>query len=324
MELLKENWIFAEVDLNKVNPITYQLITKMNQVSNLPVTVVLIEGSNESLEDDIKEYGPDKIITIKNDQLAQGNDLEMTNALDTLIDKTGRPNSFVFAATVVGRSLAPRLQARLRTGLTADCLDLHFEDDDTLVQTKPSYGDNIMCEIVVPNHRPQMATVRSNVFEAKKFNNPSTKVINITNLKVVKDNQLTILSKPLPQESAESITEASRIVAIGRGDKTEENLTNAKRLADKLHAVIGVTRPLTDLDEFDINDQIGQSGQSVSPDILINLGISGAVQYTAGISNAKTIVSANTDKDAPIFKYSDYYYVGNAEEFSKALERALQ
>jgi len=322
MSVIKENWVFAETDLQKINPVTYQLITKMKQISHDPVVVVLIEKTTAALEKELAEYGPDKIIVIKDDQLVDGDDLELTNALSNLIEKQGTPNTFIFPATVAGRSVAPRLQARLRTGLTADCLDLSFEGD-LLVQTKPSYGDNIMCEITIPNNHPQMATARPNVFAAEKQVNPNLKIEEITNLAWEKDTKLQIKSQVLPAKTSDDITQAPRVVALGRGNKTDSSVEMANKLAQKLHATIGVTRPLTDLDQYTINEQIGQSGQTVAPDLLINLGISGAVQYTAGISNAKMVVSANTDAEAQIFKYSDYYFVGNALEFSKALEAVL-
>jgi len=322
MTVIKENWVFVETDLHKINPVSYQLITKMKQISHDPVVAVLIENSDANLETELSEYGPDKILLIKDDELEAGDDLELTDALNKLIQKQGTPNTFIFPATVVGRSVAPRLQARLRTGLTADCLDLKFEDD-LLVQTKPSYGDNIMCEITIPNHHPQMATARPNVFTAEKENNPALKVEEISNLDWEKDTKLQIQSQILPPKTSNDITQAQRIVALGRGDKTDAGIDMANSLAKKLHATVGVTRPLTDLDQYTITEQIGQSGQTVAPDLLINLGVSGAVQYTAGIANAKTVVSVNTDENAQIFKYSDYYFVGNALEFSKALEAIL-
>ena len=181
MTVIKENWIFAENDLNEINPVTFQLITKMNQISHDPVVVILIEKSTANLETALSAYGPDKIITIKDDDLVNGDDLEVTDALADLIKQKGTPNTLIFPATVVGRSIAPRLQARLQTGLTADCLDLHFEDD-LLVQTKPSYGDNIMCEITIPDCRPQMVTARPNVFSAEKKINPNLQMETISNM----------------------------------------------------------------------------------------------------------------------------------------------
>jgi len=322
MTLIKENWIFAENDLQTINPVTFQLITKMNQISSDPVVVILIEKTTDNLEEELIPYGPDKIITIKDDQLPEGDDLEITDALDDLINKLGTPNTFVFPATISGRSIAPRLQARLNTGLTADCLDLKFEDD-LLVQIKPSYGDNIMCEITIPKHHPQMATVRPNVFVADKKINDNLRIENISDIQWKKDTQLEIKSHILPSKITNDITKSNRIVALGRGSKTQQAIQSAKNLSNKLHAAIGITRPLTDLKEFTISEQIGQSGQTVAPDILINLGISGAVQYTSGISNAKIIISANTDENAQIFKYSDYFFVGNALDFANALEAIL-
>ncbi|KRK98385.1 electron transfer flavoprotein subunit alpha/FixB family protein [Companilactobacillus futsaii] len=322
MTAIEENWIFAENDLDEINPVTFQLITKMNQISHDPVVVILIEKNAANLEKVLSAYGPDKIITIKDDALATGDDLEITDALANLIEKKGTPNTLIFPATVAGRSIAPRLQARLQTGLTADCLDLHFEGN-LLIQTKPSYGDNIMCEITIPECRPQMVTARPNVFSSEKKINPNLEIETVSNIQWKKDDQLQIKSRVLLAQKAKDIKQAKHVVAIGRGSKTAKDIEGAVSLAKKLNASLGVTRPLTDLDTFTIADQIGQSGQTIAPDLLINLGISGAVQYTSGISNAKIVVSINTDKNAQIFKHSDYFFVGNAQEFAKSLEAIL-
>ncbi|MFD1472312.1 electron transfer flavoprotein subunit alpha/FixB family protein [Companilactobacillus mishanensis] len=317
---IRENWIFAEKSINKINSATFQLITKMKSISEIPVTVVLLESQADSFENEIKQYGPDKILTVKDDELDKADDVSVASALSGLIDKFGTPISFIFAATTFGRSVAPRLQAKLLTGLTADCLDLSFEDD-LLVQTKPSYGDNIMCEIVIPDFKPQMATVRPNIFKAEKVFDDTTKIVEINDLNWDKDANIQITTHVLPAKTDENLATADRIVALGRGGK--QDLNNANELANKINATVGVTRPLTDMDEFDQSQQIGQSGETVAPDLLINLGVSGSVQFTAGIENANTIVSVNTDKHAPIFKQSDYCFNGSSEDFLKALNKVL-
>jgi len=161
-----ELWVVAERRLDHIEPTTQQLITKANQLAGdrFHVVTILLEATNDHLEDELTAYGPAEIRVVRDDRFPTATDAELADALKQLID-AAQPNTVLFGATITGRSIAPRLQAKLQTGLTADCLDLRF-DDDTLVATKPSYGDNIMCEIICPDRRPQMATVRPNTFVA--------------------------------------------------------------------------------------------------------------------------------------------------------------
>src|SRR5690606_11056983 len=138
-----------------IQPVTYQLITKANEIKkDKKVVVVLFETTKQSLETSLIQYGPDEIIIIKDERIKNAADSLIAELLAQL-NARRHPNSIIFGATVIGRSVSARLQAKLQTGLTADCLDLTFEED-LLIQTKPSYGDNIMCEIICPNHFPEM------------------------------------------------------------------------------------------------------------------------------------------------------------------------
>jgi len=204
----------------------------------------------------------------------------------------------------------------LQTGLTADCLDLRF-DDDTLVATKPSYGDNIMCEIICPDHRPQMATVRPNTFVAA----PATGDATITTATVTFHpvDRLEVKAATPVVNTATTVGDASRVVALGRGAASAATIDSATKLAEKLGGRIGVSRPLTDQDRFTHDDQIGQSGNTIHPELILNLGISGAVQYLVGMQDSQTIVAVNADENAPIFDVADYGYVGDAQAFMTAL-----
>ncbi|MFA5692595.1 MAG: electron transfer flavoprotein subunit alpha/FixB family protein [Acholeplasmataceae bacterium] len=318
-----EIWIYAETHNNLVMPITYQLITKAKEITNnKKIVVILFEGLNDNLEDLIKEYGPDEIMIYKNDFIKKSGDRVIATLLSELV-LLRKPNSFLFGATVLGRSISARLQAKLNTGLTADCLDLSFEDD-LLIQTKPSYGDNIMCEIICPNHYPQMATVRPNIFVAKKDLNKIPLITKITNLKIKEDKNIKVYEEKPLLSKGDSISNANRVIAVGRGAYNQKNLPLIEELALKLGAKIGVTRPLTDLHPFSVDDQIGQSGNTISPRLLINLGVHGAVQFTSGILKSELIISINNNPKAPIFDYSDYSFIGDAHDFIKALLNIFQ
>ena len=177
----KNIWIVAEHHQDIIQPVTKQLITKANQIKeNKKVVVVLFQTKEQTLEQQLINYGPDEIITVCDDRLKEAPDSLIADLLSQLNHKY-QPNSMLFGATVIGRSISARLQAKLLTGLTADCLDLKFEDD-LLIQIKPSYGDNIMCEIVCPNNFPQMATVRPNVFIATETQSNDTKITIVDDL----------------------------------------------------------------------------------------------------------------------------------------------
>lgn len=312
-------WVVAEHHNNIVAPVTYQLITKANKIKdNKKVVVVLFETTRQELEKEIIKYGPDEIIIINDNKLKEAPDSLIAELLAKLSDQL-KPNSILFAATVIGRSISARLQAKLQTGLTADCLDLSFEED-LLIQTKPSYGDNIMCEIICPNNFPQMATVRPNIFVANKQER-EVKITHVKDFKIVPRNRITVYEEKPFLSKSDSIAGAKLVIALGRGFKDFEK---ANELASKIGAKIGVTRPLTDQHNFKVEDQIGQSGSSIAPKLLITLGVHGAVQFTSGIERSNYIIAVNKNPKAPIFDKADYGFVGDANEFVEELNKIIQ
>lgn len=312
-----EIWVYVEITGSKIEPTSLQLITKAKQIADgRKVVAVVPETSKTQAETIIKEYGPDRIESLVDDQFDEATDEELADALFQVTDQN-RPNSLLFPATILGRSIAPRLQAKLQTVLTGDSLDIYYEND-LLVQVKPTYGDNVMCDIVCPDKRPQMVTVRPNTFRAKKVNNSQTEIVQAEFTFHKNKNSKIIATDPIINSSSK-LDDAKVVIALGRGAYSEKNIKLAQKLAAKLGGMVGVSRPLTDEAEFSHDDQIGIGGASLSADLLINLGISGAVQYTVGIKNAKKIVSVNIDKDAPIFDDSDFAYVGDVTDFLNAL-----
>jgi electron transfer flavoprotein alpha subunit len=312
-----ELWVIAERRLDHIEPTTQQLITKAKGLAGdqFSVVAILLEATNDHLENELTAYGPDEIRVVRDDRFPTATDAEHADALQQLVTAY-QPNSILFGATITGRSIAPRLQAKLQTGLTADCLDLRF-DDDTLVATKPSYGDNIMCEIICPDHRPQMATVRPNTFVAAPADGDATVTTDTVTFHPV--DRLQVKAATPVVNTATTVGDASRVVALGRGAASSATIDSATKLAEKLGGRIGVSRPLTDQDRFTHDDQIGQSGNTIHPELIINFGISGAVQYLVGMQDSQTIVAVNADENAPIFDVADYGYVGDAQAFMTAL-----
>lgn len=310
-------WVYVQLNGQKVEPTSLQLITKARQIAEgRPVVALLAEDLTTNAEETVKEYGPDEIIVLKDGHFTQPTDGELADALFQVVS-ANTPNGLLFPATVQGRSVAPRLQAKLRTGLTADCLDVYYDGED-LIQVKPTYGDYIMCEILCPDHRPQMATVRPNTFNAEKVTGTTVQVT-VADFTFHPEANIEVVSeKPIISSSA-NIADAKIVVALGRGADNDKTIALAEKAAAKLGGMVGVSRPLTDNPKFSHESQIGQSGNTIAPDLLINLGVSGAVQYTVGIENAGKVVSVNTDDKAPIFAVSDFGYVGTANEFLEAL-----
>lgn len=310
-------WIITEHRAGHVAPVTAQLITKARKIaSGKTVVAVVLETPDAKIADQLHQYGPDAIITVRDSAFKNASDRVYAAALAQLA-KAKNPNTVLFGATPTGRSIAPRMQALLGTGLTADCLDLYY-DADLLVAVKPSYGDNVMCEITCPEHRPQMASVRPNTFTTEIITDYVAPVTEFT-VTVTPDTESVVQSVRPTVGAATGISGAKKIIALGRGVNNDATINTARTLATKLGASIGVSRPLTDRPDFSVAEQIGQSGNTVAPDFLLNLGISGAMQYLVGIDQSELIVSVNKDSAAPIMQQSDYTYTGDAQAFLAAL-----
>jgi electron transfer flavoprotein alpha subunit len=198
-------------------------------------------------------------------------------------------------------------------GLTADCTGLDIDDERQLIQTRPAFGGNIMAEIISPYTRPQMATVRPNVFKPDEPDTSRAGDIEKVEMTIspvqVRTRVLESVSESV--EGMKSVEEADVIVCSGRGIKDPSNLDLPKQLAELLDAAVGGSRPIVDLGWLPPSQQVGQSGRTVCPKLYIALGISGAIQHLAGMSSADIIVAINKDPDAPIFEIADYGIVGD-------------
>ena len=214
-------------------------------------------------------------------------------------------------ATNLGRQLAPRVAARCRTGLTADCTVLEMKENTDQVQIRPAFGGNIMAQIVTPNTRPQFCTARYKVFsEPQPSAEPTGIVVPMEVTDAMVSTGVRVLST-LEKPKDIDIAEAEVIVAVGRGASSAAMLEQAKELADLLGGVVACTRPLVEGNVFDAKHQIGLSGRTVKPKLIITLGISGAVQFAAGMKSSDCIVAVNADPAAPIFDIAHYCGVGD-------------
>ena len=301
---------------DKIHRVTYELCGKAKELAKVtghPVYALVIgnglgEGINKLLH-----YGIDKVFVYDNEAFEHFRIEPYTAAFCDFIDKI-KPSSVLVGATNLGRQLAPRVAARCRAGLTADCTVLEMKENTDLVQIRPAFGGNIMAQIISPDTRPQFCTARYKVFaEPKPSETPSGEIIkmDIAPEKLVSDIEI-LASKDKPKDI--DISESDVIVAVGRGAMSESIRKSAQELADLLGGVVACTRPLVEGNIFDAKRQIGLSGRTVNAKFIICLGISGAVQFTAGMKSSECIVAINTDKNAPIFDVAHYAVVGDVNE----------
>ena len=305
--------VYADCTGGNIHRVTFELCGKAKElaaVTGHPVYALVIGHNVASCAETLRHYGVDKIFVYDDEAFADFRIEPYTAAFCDFIEKE-KPSSILVGATNLGRQLAPRVAARCRTGLTADCTVLEMKENTDLVQIRPAFGGNIMAQIVTPNTRPQFCTARYKVFaEPKPTENPSGEIVpmNVTETMLVSAIEvLSTVEKPKDID----ISEAEVIVAIGRGAAGEATRALAQELADLLGGVLACTRPLVESNVFDAKHQIGLSGRTVKPKLIFTLGISGAVQFAAGMKGSDCIVAINSDATAPIFDVAHYCVVGD-------------
>ena len=304
--------VYADSDHGVLHKVTFELIgeaIELAKVINHPVYALLIGNNTEENAKELLEYGVDKVFVYEHELLKDFDMERYTNCFEDFI-KTNKPSSILVGATNVGRSLAPRVAARFHTGLTADCTKLEMKENTDLVQIRPAFGGNIMAQIINPNNRPQFATVRYKVFSAPDKKEATGEVVKVDIKEEWLKSHIEVIDiEEKPKEL--DISEADVIVAVGRGLKSENDLVMIQELADALGAVVACSRPMVENGMFDAKHQIGLSGKTVKPKLIITLGISGTVQFASGMKNSDCIIAINTDPHAPIFDVANYGIVGD-------------
>lgn len=299
-----------------IHPVTYELIGKARELAskiNHPVYAVFIGENIKEKAEELLHYGVDEVFVYDDKALKHFRIEPYTKAFENFINNN-KPSTILVGATTVGRSLAPRIAARFRTGLTADCTILDMKENTDLVQIRPAFGGNIMAQIINPNNRPQLATVRYKVMDAPVRIEEKKGKITLCSLEKDKLASNIEVLKVIKKEIEESIADAEIIVSVGRGIKSEKDMELAKELANLLGGHVAGTRPLVESGWIDAKHQIGLSGRTVKPKLIFAIGISGAVQYTAGMNNSDCIIAINNDPNASIFNVAHYGIVGDLYE----------
>ena len=312
---------------NKIRPVTFELLSIGRRLADElgeELSAVLLTDQNAGFEKELGAYGADKVYLVENPELHEYNTDIFAAAVIALTHKH-KPGIMLYGATIMGRDLAPRVASCLYTGLTADCTALAIKDGH-LLQSRPAFGGNIMADILSPNSRPQMATVRPNVI---KLAEPIYGKIAVTvreDLKIDKNlRRVKVLERHLIRDKGGvKLEDAKIIVSGGRGMKTKEKFKLLEELSRLLGGVVGASRAAVDLGLKDKTHQVGQSGTTVSPKLYLSFGISGAVQHIVGMKASDVIVAVNKDPNAPIFGVAKYGIVGDAHEIAPKLIEALK
>ena len=331
LEEYKGVFVFAQQVDNELTPIAFELIGKGKDLAkdlNTDVTAVLIGSDVKSLADELAEYGADKVIVVDDPELKDYRTEPYAHALASVI-KEYKPEIMLVGATAIGRDLGPRVSARVKTGLTADCTVLEIGEfkgvANQLLMTRPAFGGNTIATIACPNTRPQMATVRPGVMqklepvkgakaEVIEYNpgfTPNNKYVEI--LDIVKDLSDTV-----------DIMDAKILVSGGRGVGSKENFAMLQDLADVIGGTVSCSRAVVDNGWMPKELQVGQTGKTVRPNVYFAIGISGAIQHTAGMEESDIIVAINKDETAPIWDVADYGIVGDLNKIVPKLTEALK
>ncbi|CZR96375.1 MULTISPECIES: electron transfer flavoprotein subunit alpha/FixB family protein [unclassified Clostridioides] len=303
---------------NVIQTVSLELLGKATEIAkdyDTKVSALLLGSKVEGLIDTLAHYGADEVIVVDDEALAVYTTEPYTKAAYEAI-KAADPIVVLFGATSIGRDLAPRVSARIHTGLTADCTGLAVaEDTKLLLMTRPAFGGNIMATIVCKDFRPQMSTVRPGVMKKNEIDETKEAVINRFKVEFTEADKLVQVVEVIKEAKKQvKIEDAKILVSAGRGMGGKENLDVLYELAEIIGGEVSGSRATIDAGWLDKARQVGQTGKTVRPDLYIACGISGAIQHIAGMEDAEFIVAINKNPEAPIFKYADVGIVGDVHK----------
>jgi len=326
LEDYKDVLVFAEQKDGKVVSVSYELLGAGKRLSSELGTKLLavLLGAGETEARELIKWGADKVIVCSDPSLKVFNDDTYSEMLARIINEH-KPSIVLAGATPVGRSFIPRVAAKLRTGLTADCTSLEIDRETKhLLQVRPAFGGNIMATILCPNYRPQMATVRPRVMKKGEYNADRTGEIIHVSLDDIKSRTKVIEFVKEVSEVSVNLHEAEIIVAAGRGIGGEKGYKMLQELAEALGGSVGASSASVDEGWVPYSHQVGQTGKTVNPKIYIACGISGAVQHLVGMQSSDIIIAINKNPEAPIFNVATYGIVGDLFEIIPLLTRKIR
>jgi len=324
----KDVYVLAEQRDGNIQKVAFELVgeaTKLAKDLNEQVVAILLGDGVTAKAEELIQHGADKVIVVDDPILAKYATEPYAKAITAII-KEFEPEIVLYGATSIGRDLAPRVSARVHTGLTADCTKLEIAEDTKLLNmTRPAFGGNIMATIVCKNHRPQMATVRPGVMAALAAD--TARKGEVVPFKVEftpADMNIEIIEEVKETKKIVDVTEAKVLVSGGRGIGSPEFFNTLKELADLLGGEVAASRAVVDAGWIGKEYQVGQTGKTVRPNLYIACGISGAIQHVAGMESSEVVISINKNDGAAIFDVSDLGIVGDVKTIIPKLIEALK
>jgi len=333
----KDVFVFVEQRDGVISKVGIELIgeaTRLAAKLNEKVVAVLLGSDIKSKANMCIEYGADKVVVVDAPQLAEYLTDPYARAIETVIKKYD-PEIFIYGATSIGRDLAPRVSARVHTGLTADCTGLDIQPDPKaadpaaaqllLYMTRPAFGGNIMATIICRDYRPQMATVRPGVMQALEKDASRKGAIEEVKVEFKPEDARVKIRQVLKEEKKTvDITEAKVLVSGGRGIGGPKGFDMLKDCAAVFGGEISSSRACVDAGWIEKSRQVGQTGKTVRPDLYLACGISGAIQHLAGMEQSNFIVAINKNDTAPIFDVADVGIVGDLKVIVPKLTEAIK
>ena len=319
--------VFCEQRDGILQKVSLELIGKGRELADVlgqKVIAVIIGHNIESQAEEVIAYGADEAIYVDDFMLDEYMTEPFAKALSAIVKDTN-PEILLIGATSIGRDLAPRVAARIETGLTADCTSLAIDEKTkNLLMTRPAFGGNVMATIICPDHRPQAATVRPGVMIAQKKTKRLGVVRKFDVHFTLEDKNITILETVKSTKKTKDITEAKILVSGGRGTGKHENFSILKELAATLGGEVAASRAAVDAGFIAKDRQVGQTGKTVRPDLYLACGISGAIQHLAGMEDSELIIAINKNSSAPIFEIADVGIVGDIHRIIPKLTAELK
>lgn len=322
---MKENgiWVFAEQRGGRLSEVGLELLgvsRKMADKQGEELAAVLLGHEVKPLVEELGEYGADKVY-LGDDPLLEIYRSDAYAVLMQEIVEEHKPSILIMGATSIGADLAPRVAAKVNTGLSAHCIGFDVDENGLLVGEVPGFGGAVIASVICPKHYPQMATARPGFFEKlERQAGRKAEVVEIGVKLEEEDLPIKIVGTFREELKTRPIEAADVVVAGGYGVGGEENWRLVEELAEALGGGVGATRPPCDEGWADLETQmIGQSGKTVRPNLYIGVGISGAMHHLVGIKDSKVVVAINKDPKAPIFEAADYGIVGDLRRIVPAL-----
>ena len=309
-----EVWVLAEHKEGKLKRVSFESLGQgltLAKKLNTDCTALLLGDGVENLATELFHYGANKVYLLENPHLKNYTSDGYTAVLTKLI-KEKKPEILLMGATSQGKDLAPKLSARLNAPLFVDCIEFSLNDKGKLEAVRPVYAGKALMKVTGNDRLPQIVSIRPSVMRPPEKNESLTGTVEKIAAELDSQDVRTIVKEFVVDAGVKlDLTEARIIVSGGRGMKGPENFKILEELADVLGAAVGTSRAAVDAGWRDHSSQVGQTGKTVTPELYIACGISGAVQHLAGMSSSKYIVAVNKDPEANIFKISDYGIVGD-------------